>query len=170
MKHLIPTIFLGALLAVCSSCAPRETLHPTSAPAATTSSSTPVRPNGPNGPRYYIPGSPTATPSQPGYAAGPSTSPGEPAADTFEERWPSAIVTGSTTITLFEPQVDFWDGSHLVGRQAVAVQSAGEPQPNYGVVTLKAVTLVDKSSRAVSLENIEISGGDFASAKQRAPE
>jgi hypothetical protein len=66
--------------------------------------------------------------------------------------------------------VDFWDGSHLVGRQAVAVQSAGEPQPNYGVVTLKAVTLVDKSSRAVSLENIEISGGDFASAKQRAPE
>jgi hypothetical protein len=169
MKQFMPTIFLGGLLAVCSSCAPRETLHPTSATPATAGPGTPVGPNGPNGPRYYVPGS-TAAPSQPAYAAGPSTSAGQPGADAFEERWPSAIVTGSTTITLFEPQVDFWDGSHLVGRQAVAVQSAGEPQPNYGVVTLKAVTLVDKSARTVSLENIEISGGDFASAKQRTPE
>ena len=171
MKHLLSTFLLGGILAVVgSSCAPREALHPTSGPTTSSASSTPIGPNGPNGPRYYIPNSGTSAAPQPGYTPGASAPAGQAPADAFEERWPSAIVTGSTTITLFEPQVDFWDGSHLVGRQAVAVQSSGEPQPNYGVVTLKAVTLVDKSARTVSLENIEISGGDFASAKQRAPE
>ena len=80
--------------------------------------------------------------------------------------WPRLVPSGATTYTIYEPQVDSWDGHQLMARSAVGVQSAGQPQPTYGVVAIQAITLVDKTKRTVSLENIQIIGGDFPSARQ----
>src|ERR1051326_9096429 len=79
-----------------------------------------------------------------------------PAASTqsAETPWPRSVVNGSTTLTIYEPQVDSWDGHELTARNAIGIQKAGQPEPIYGVVTVKALTLVDKSNRKVSLENI----------------
>jgi len=82
--------------------------------------------------------------------------------------WPRTVASGSTTNIIYQPQVDFWDGHQLMGRNAVGVQSAG--QMTYGVLTIKAITLVDKARRTVSLENIQILGGDFPSAPQKTQE
>jgi hypothetical protein len=75
------------------------------------------------------------------------------------------VTTDSGTITVYEPQVDSWDGHEIVARNAVGIRKAGQPEPTYGVITLRAITLVDKNTRKVSLENIRLEGGDFPSAR-----
>lgn len=80
--------------------------------------------------------------------------------------WPRVVASGAITYTIYEPVVNSWDGHQLMARSAVGVQSAGQREPTYGVVALQALTLVDKTKRTVSLENIQIVGGDFPSAWQ----
>jgi hypothetical protein len=86
-------------------------------------------------------------------------------AGSAEFGWPRTIIAGSVTNIVYAPQVDSWDGHTLLGRSAVAVQTGAQPQPTYGVVTLKAVTLVNKTAGLVSLDNIQITGGDFPSSR-----
>ncbi len=104
------------------------------------------------------------------HSSGPSAqvSSSAPAASTqsSETPWPRTVVNGSTTLTIYEPQVDSWDGHQLTARNAVGIQKAGQSEPTYGVVTVHALTLVDKGNRNVSLENIRLSGGDFPSARE----
>jgi hypothetical protein len=121
------------------------------------------------GPRYYYANS-ASSPSAP--SKPPSTTPithatPAPASnESSETPWPRRVTNGSTTITIYEPQVDSWDGHEIVARNAVGIQRAGQLDPTYGVVTVHAITLVDKSSRNVSLENIRLDGGDFPSARE----
>jgi hypothetical protein len=141
MKQFATTVFIAALAVGLCSCATRNTSNTT----ATT-----------------VPGS-SATASGPTPALG-----GSPASDLSEFIWPRVVVSGSTTETIHEPTVDSWDGRQVTARSAVGMQSAGQAQPNYGVVTFHAITLVDKTRREVSLENIELVGADFPPARTNA--
>ncbi len=82
--------------------------------------------------------------------------------------WPRVIVSGSATNTIYEPRVNSWDGRQLMARDTVGVQGAGQPQPTFGVVALHATTLVDKTTRTMSLEDIQVLNGDFPSAGEQA--
>lgn len=146
MKPNLNLVFAAGLAAALTSCATRP----------------PSEAEG--GPRYYYSRSASSepAPSSPGAASAPYAA----AAESTETAWPHTVRSDSTTITIYEPQVDSWDGHHLVARNAVGIQKVGQPEPTYGVVTLKAITLVDKSSRKVSLENIALEGGDFPSARE----
>jgi hypothetical protein len=121
------------------------------------------------GPRYYYAKS-ESSPSGPSNASSPNPStratPAPARYESSETPWPRTVNSGSTTITIYEPQVDSWDGHEIVARNAVGIQRSGQSEPTYGVVTLHALTLVDKSSRNVSLENIRLQGGDFPSARE----
>src|SRR5262245_50720256 len=66
-----------------------------------------------------------------------------------ESPWPLTIKTNDTTLTVYQPQLDIWDGHTLVGR--VAVRAGADPQApsTYGIVTLSARTLTDKGTRVV---------------------
>ena len=110
------------------------------------------------GPPYYY--------AQPelGYSSASGPMAGEPA----QMGWPRIIVSGSTTNLIYEPQVDSWNGRQLRARDGVAMQSAGQSQSAFGVVTLQAITLVDKTTRTVALENIQILSGNFPYAPQQA--
>jgi hypothetical protein len=81
--------------------------------------------------------------------------------------WPRVSVVGTTTNTVYQPQVDSWDGYTLTARNAVAVQSPGQPQPVYGVITVRATTLVNKTERTVDIENAQILSASFPSAPDR---
>ena len=133
--------------------------------AALTSCATRPPSEAEGGPRYYYANSASRNSTSP-----PSSLSSAPAstapAEASETPWPRTVVRGGNTITIYEPQVDSWDGHDLVARNAVGIQKSGQPEPTYGVVTLKAITLVDKSSRKVSLENIALEGGDFPSARE----
>lgn len=84
-----------------------------------------------------------------------------------QPEWPRVFVNENTTNTVYQTQVDAWDGSSLTGRNAVAVQTAGEPQPVYGVITFRATTMVNKSEGAVSLLNLQVQNADFPSAPEK---
>jgi hypothetical protein len=81
------------------------------------------------------------------------------------ETWPLTIKDGDTTLTVYQPQLDKWDGYTLECR--VAVQAAlGEKNPTltYGIVSLTARTLTDKGTRTVTIENAQVVKADFPSA------
>jgi hypothetical protein len=82
---------------------------------------------------------------------------------TTVSNWPCQFLSGNTTCTVFEPQVDSWDGHLLAARSAVTVQASGQSQPTYGVIAFKAITLVDKTTQTVALKEIEITSADFPS-------
>jgi hypothetical protein len=105
------------------------------------------------------------TANAPLYPNGTESSAYTPTVPATVPSWPVAFSVGNTTYTIFEPQSDSWDGHNLTARSAVGVQSAGEAQPNYGVITFNAITLVDKSARTVQLANLQITGADFPSAR-----
>ncbi len=113
-----------------------------------------------NGARYYY------APSQSVYTGVPPFAP----AQAGTPAWPRLIVSGATTNLLYEPRVDSWDGHQLLARSAVSIQSHGGAQPVFGVVTLRAVTLVNKATRTVALEDVQVLTGDFPSTRQQTQE
>jgi len=50
-----------------------------------------------------------------------------------------------------------------MGRSAVSVQSSANTSPTYGVVSFKALTLVDKTTRSATLANVNFTSADFPS-------
>ncbi len=78
--------------------------------------------------------------------------------------WPRVYVQAGTTNTLFQPQINSWDGYFLNARAAVAIQAAGASEPLFGVIDLSARTFVDKVQRTVVLDDILINSAKFPSA------
>jgi len=72
----------------------------------------------------------------------------------IEPGWPLTVVNGTFTSTVYQPEVDSWDGHLMMARSAVAIQPSGRTQPVYGVVAIKAITLVNKQSRTVTLAEL----------------
>ena len=142
-KRLVtPVLALAGALFGLSACATREQARLSTVPV------------------YQSPAVRSSAASQPLFTVNP------PAAQPV---WPLVLTQGSTNATVYEPEIDAWDGHHLVARSAVAMQSLGQAQPVYGVAKLSAITLVDKNTRTVSLAEAEISSADFPSAPQQTP-
>ncbi len=77
--------------------------------------------------------------------------------------WPRTVSDASQDITIYQPQIERWDGGVLEARSAVSIKRAGSEAPVLGVVWLKARTAVDKQSDLVALDNIEIVSANFPS-------
>src|SRR5262252_4058468 len=103
MKPYYNLIIATGLAAVLSSCASRP----------------PSEAEG--GPRYYY-AKPTSSPSTPSIPSNPSPStrptPAPATYQSSETPWPRIVKNDSSTITIYEPQVDSWDGHALVARNA----------------------------------------------------
>lgn len=135
MRRMINEVFLGALVIVLTSCASRNNVDYVSAPSYSR--------------------------SQEAYNNYPEGTGSEP----DPSGWPRKLINSSTTNLIYRPQIDSWDGRLMIAREVVSMQTKGEPQPDFGVVTLQALTLVDKTTRTVSLDDIHIIGGDFPSRR-----
>ena len=84
--------------------------------------------------------------------------------DNGDQGWPRKIVSGSTTMLIYQPQIDKWEGNQIQAYAAVAVESSGSEQPTYGVVYFTARTEVDKVNRLVSLDQFKVLRGNFPTA------
>lgn len=100
---------------------------------------------------------PTASQDNPHARVG-DAAPQEPA------RWPRQVRAGAVTLTMYQPQLDAWDGARLQARAAVGASAGEPPRTRYGVVTLEADTLVDKGTRSVTLVRARIMQSEFPSA------
>jgi hypothetical protein len=95
-----------------------------------------------------------------GFAAlavtGQAPTPQDAAAPAGQEGWPREVKSGDTTFSIYQPQLESWDGDRLSAYAAVEVKKAGSEKPNYGTVFVTARTDVDRVTRMVSLENLQI--------------
>ena len=62
--------------------------------------------------------------------------------------WPRELHIDGATMTVYEPQVDSWDGGFLKFRAAVALKPDGAKDEIFGVIRASAHTLVDQARPA----------------------
>jgi hypothetical protein len=90
--------------------------------------------------------------------------------DSVDVGWPRQYTSGGTTFTVYQPQLDEWDGDQLAAHAAVAVKEAGKEEPTYGVIWLDSRTDVDKVNRQVYLNDTRITKSSFPSATSKTEE
>src|SRR5260370_13258578 len=84
-----------------------------------------------------------------------STTP-QPATPSGEElSWPRQFEDNGIKVSIFQPQIEKWEGSDFETRSAVAV-TQGSNAPIYGVFWMKARPDVDKAARLVTLNDVVV--------------
>jgi hypothetical protein len=91
---------------------------------------------------------PKAAPKPPPKAAPAAKAASAPAP--VDGGWPREVKTSAGTITVYQPQLDTWDGATLAFYAAFALRDKPEANPLYGVVWGEGRTVVDKDSRLVT--------------------
>src|SRR6266404_4665699 len=79
---------------------------------------------------------------QPTNATGEATTQA-PSPSGVELSWPRQFEDNGIKVSIFQPQIEKWEGSNFETRSAVAVTSAGSNAPIYGVFWMKARADVD---------------------------
>ena len=74
-----------------------------------------------------------------------------PASQVTPDSWPKTTQVSNINYTLYQPQLDKWDGFVFQAHAAVSVQPAEAKEPTFGVVQISAVTHVDKQASTVHL-------------------
>ena len=110
---------------------------------------------------------PAAAPATPASQTPAATTPAAATAVTAltDTGWPRDIMSGQTKITIYQPQIDTWDGFKLTSRAAVAVTEKADTPPIYGIIAVRAEAHIDKDERLVSLEKITIESVSFPSVE-----
>lgn len=74
-----------------------------------------------------------------------------------EDPWPRSLdLGGGATATLYQPQVERWEGNRLRLRSAVGVAEPGGAPEHFGTIWAVAVTRVDRVSRLVTLDDVSV--------------
>ena len=84
--------------------------------------------------------------------------------------WPREAKEGGRTFTVYQPQIEKWDGTRLHARAAVSVESQASPLQHFGVVWFSARADVDKANRLVALADFKVDKFTFPSEPDRAAE
>ena len=82
--------------------------------------------------------------------------------------WPREATEGGRTFTVYQPQIEKWDGVRLHARAAVSVESTASPLQHFGVVWFSARADVDKANRLVALADFRVDKVTFPSEPDRA--
>lgn len=90
----------------------------------------------------------------------------KPAAQNVRQRttdapWPREAEVGDEKISLYQPQLDSWEGDEIRAYAALALQNKQDRNIKYGVVWFTARTEVDKVNRQVMLDNFQITKVQF---------
>jgi len=87
-------------------------------------------------------------------------------ADEDEGDWPRAIDAGEWTVTIYQPQVDSFEGVQLEARAAVSVRrSDGSGEPVFGAVWLSAIVDIDREERRMVVRELTVPEVRFGDSK-----
>ena len=75
--------------------------------------------------------------------------------------WPRQLQLSNATLTLYQPQVESWQGNQLDFRAAVAAKAQGANAEIFGVIWGSARTEVDRVARRVTLEDLRLTRSNF---------
>ena len=82
--------------------------------------------------------------------------------------WPKIVKQNGATYTLYQPQLDSWDGYNFNAHAAVSVLSTGAKDPEFGVIQITAKTYVFRLFRTVHFSDIEVTKATFPAAPGKA--
>jgi hypothetical protein len=82
--------------------------------------------------------------------------------------WPREVRTSAGVFTVYQPQVDSWDGSRLALYAAVSLKEKEDAAPIYGVVWADGRTVVDKEARLVTFTDREFKKVAFPSHPEKS--
>jgi hypothetical protein len=89
---------------------------------------------------------------------------------TSESGWPRTFTSGADTFTIYQPQVDKWDGDLIDLYSAVELKTGEGNAAKYGVVWFQARTEVDKINRLVTLDQAQLTKVKFPVAQDKEQE
>jgi hypothetical protein len=81
-------------------------------------------------------------------------------------RWPVQVSTDHGTVTIFQPQLEDFQGNQLSGRAAVSIQAAGQAEPTYGAIWIQSRVSIDRVARTVQILDVNITKSRFPEAAQ----
>ncbi len=86
------------------------------------------------------------------------------------EGWPREIESEGATFTVYQPQIESWDGHNLEAYAAIEAEIPETENPVYGAVFITAKTIIDKTDRMVELNQIQVLKAIFPSMPQKTEE
>ena len=78
-----------------------------------------------------------------------------------DKGWPRTFSSGADTFSVYQPQVEKWDGNRVYLYSAVEVENKTAKSSNYGVIWFNARTEVDKLNRTVTLDQVQLTKVNF---------
>ena len=99
-------------------------------------------------------GAAAQTPQAQQPAAAPQAS--QAAAQQPAPKWPRAVTIEAGTLTVYQPQLEKFEGVTLSGRSATSWQPKAGGNPVFGVFWFDARVLVDKDRREIRVEQITV--------------
>src|SRR5215468_6376568 len=101
----------------------------------------------------------------------PQTSAGAQAqAPALDDAWPRKAIRGDEKISMYQPQLETWEGDEIHAYAALSVESNSSPKPKYGAVWFTARTEVDKVNRQVTLDSFQITKLRFPTTEGKEQE
>ena len=75
-----------------------------------------------------------------------------PAQAPADPGWPRVFKQDGKQLTVYEPQVDYWNGyTNLHFRAAIAVKTGSSNKEKFGVMEVDAVTVANQEARIVAI-------------------
>ncbi|MBX7243876.1 MAG: hypothetical protein K1X53_00135 [Candidatus Sumerlaeaceae bacterium] len=75
------------------------------------------------------------------------------------------MVSGGYTVSIFQPQLESWDGTTMNMTGAVSLHAADAKEPDFGALKVSATVFIDKVERTVHFSDIKINSAVFPAAK-----
>src|ERR1043165_3503077 len=73
-----------------------------------------------------------------------------------DDGWPRRFAVGTSSVAIYQPQIEEWSGNSLSARAALAITEAQSKQPLYGVLWFSARAEIDKVNRLVTLSDFKV--------------
>src|SRR5262245_20811958 len=85
-----------------------------------------------------------------------------------DQGWPRQFALGSANLTIYQPQIEQWQGTQFEARAAVSIADGQSKTATFGVVWFAARTEIDKINRLVIMSDFRISRVSFPTASDKA--
>jgi hypothetical protein len=89
---------------------------------------------------------------------------GNQASIAAEEDWPREISVSNRKIIMYQPQLESFEGNKLTGRAAVSVTPKDAAEPIFGAVWMSARVSTDRSTRMMTLLDVDVTNARFPDA------
>jgi len=86
------------------------------------------------------------------------------------KKWPREINVSNAVITIFQPQLESFEGNAIKVRAAVSILKKGETEPEYCAIWIDAKVETDKSSRSATFSDIKITKFAYPEASDKMKE